>query len=343
MVAHLSLLLYLHHPITTVFFVLILLSTSYGEDDNKEYTACKKHFSCGVFSGLSYPFWGGDRPEFCGRKGFELKCEKDQFPIIASDRNIEFRLSRLNQPFRLMTLQLENPTDYICPTQTSADSSTPSDFDVFGYDRNLQNLNLLHNCTVSSPTLQQYRISNCSGSSFYASDDFLELISYQNQTQCSLIIKIPIPVASFNRLTGDRADLERVLGEKFNVSYKYDQSPSICDSCMASGGLCGTNMTDPSREFLCLCRDHPYSLVCEGTGSEIHVTGTGSSRFGGGRKIAIAISGAVAAIIAFSIIAICFTRREGSFSGIIAMTFKLKSSQKVDRLERNGRAQAQYH
>ncbi|KAJ6738612.1 hypothetical protein OIU74_003553 [Salix koriyanagi] len=230
MVAHLSLLLYQHHPITTVFFVLILLSTSYGEDDNKEYTACKKHFSCGVFSGLSYPFWGGDRPEFCGHKGFELKCEKDQFPMIASDRNIEFRLSRLNQHFRLMTLQLENPTDYICPTQTSADSSTPSGFDIFGYDRNLQNLTLLHNCTVSSPTLQQNRISNCSGSSFYASDDFLELISYQNRTQCSLKIKIPIPVASSNRLTG---------------------------------GLCGTNMTDPSREFLCLCRNHPYSLVCE--------------------------------------------------------------------------------
>ncbi|KAJ6707475.1 hypothetical protein OIU85_027796 [Salix viminalis] len=261
MVAHLSLLLYQHHPITTVFFVQILLSTSYGEDDNKEYTACKKHFSCGVFSGLSYPFWGGDRPEFCGRKGFELKCEKDQFPIIASDRNIEFRLSRLDQPSRLMTLQLENPTDYICPTQTSTDSSTPSDIDIFGYDRNLQNLTLLHNCTVWSPPLQQYRISNCSGSSFYASDDFLELNSYQNQTQCSLIIKIPIPVASFNQLTGDRADLERVLGEKFNLSYKYDQGPSICDSCMASGGLCGTNMIDPSREFLCLCRDHPYSLV----------------------------------------------------------------------------------
>ena len=47
----------------------------------------------------------------------------------------------------------------------------------------------------------------------------------------------------------------------------------------------------------------------------------------------IAISGAVAVIIAFSIIAICFTRREGSFRGIIAMTMKLKSSQNVDRFE----------
>jgi hypothetical protein len=41
----------------------------------------------------------------------------------------------------------------------------------------------------------------------------------------------------------------------------------------------------------------------------------------------------MAAIIAFSIIAICFSGREGSFSGIIAMTFKLKNSQNVDRFE----------
>ncbi|KAJ6359130.1 hypothetical protein OIU76_000776 [Salix suchowensis] len=100
MVAHLLLLLYHHRPVTTVFFVLILLSTSYGDGDNKEYRACKKHFSCGVFSNLSYPFWGGDRPEFCGHKGFELKCEKDQFPTIATDQKLEFRLSRFKPAFQ---------------------------------------------------------------------------------------------------------------------------------------------------------------------------------------------------------------------------------------------------
>ncbi|KAF9671369.1 hypothetical protein SADUNF_Sadunf12G0040200 [Salix dunnii] len=283
MVAHLLLLLYQHHPITTVFFVLILLSTSYGENDNKEYTACKKNFSCGNFSDLSYPFWGGDRPEFCGHKGFKLKCVEGQFPIIASEE-LEFRLYHLDQPSRLMTLQLENPTDYICPAKNLTNSSTTSDIHVFGYDLNLQNLNLLYNCTVSNSTreqnrisncggsnctvsdstMEQKRISNCGGSSFYGSDEFLEISSWLNETQCNLIIKIPIPAASFNRLTGDRADLERVLAEKFNVSYKYDQGPSICDACMASKGICGTNMTDPNREFLCLCRDHPYSFVCKG-------------------------------------------------------------------------------
>ncbi|KAB5531828.1 hypothetical protein DKX38_018498 [Salix brachista] len=239
MAAHLLLLLYHHRPVTTVFSVLILLSTSYG-----------------------------DRPEFCGHKGFELKCEKDQFPVIVStDQKLEFRLSRLDQPSRMMTLQLENPTDYICPTKSLAISNTPTDnIHVFGYDLNLKNLNLLYNCTVWSSTLltlQKNRISNCSGISFYGSDEFLENSSVLNHTQCSFIIKIPILSASFDRLTGDRAELERVLAEKFNVSYKYDEGPSICDACMASRGICGANMSDPSREFLCLCRDHPYSFVCK--------------------------------------------------------------------------------
>ncbi|KAB5531829.1 hypothetical protein DKX38_018499 [Salix brachista] len=285
MAAHLLLLLYHHRPVTTVFSVLILLSTSYGDDGNKEYRACKKNFSCGVFPNLSYPFWGGDRPEFCGHKGFELKCEKDQFPIIDSEE-LKFRLSGLDQPSRVMTLQLENPTDYICPTKILANSSTSSDIHVFGYGLNLQNLNLLYNCTVSSSTLQKNRISNCSGSSFYGSDnDLLKISSWLNQTQCGLIIKIPFPVASFDRLTGDRADLERVLAEKFSVSYNYDEGPSICDACMASRGICGANMSDPRREFLCLCRDHPYSFVCKGNSWNV------------GRKVRIAVGASLATFI----------------------------------------------
>ncbi|KAI5568844.1 hypothetical protein BDE02_12G040600 [Populus trichocarpa] len=268
MVAHLLLLLYRHHPIITIFLVLILASTSCGEVDNKDYRDCEKHFNCGVLSNLSYPFWGGDRPEVCGHKGFELKCEEGQLPIIPSD-TLQSRLFRLDQSSMLMTLQLVNSQDYICPSQNLANSSANSDTYVFGYDLNLQNLNLLYNCTVPNSTLVQNRISSSacrkySGSSFYGSDDILESSSGLNQTQCSVRIKIPIPVSSFRRLTGNISELEQVLGEEFNVSYKYDQGPSICDGCMASKGICGTNLTDPNREFLCLCRDHPYPFVCKG-------------------------------------------------------------------------------
>lgn len=272
MVAHLLLLLYQHHSIITIFLVLILASASYGKDDNKDYRDCEKLFNCGVLSNLSYPFWGGDRPEVCGRKGFELKCEEGQLPIIPSG-TLEFRLFRLDQSSRLMTLQLVNSQYYICPSHTLPNSSTESDIHVFGYDLNLKNLNLLYNCTVPSSTLEQNRISSSycseySGSSFYGGDDILESSSGLDRTQCSIWFKIPIPVESFRRLTGDTPDLEQVLGQEFNVS--YDEGPSPCDGCMASEGICGTNLTDPNREFLCLCRDHPYSLVCKGPTDEGH-------------------------------------------------------------------------
>ncbi|KAL3570820.1 hypothetical protein D5086_028069 [Populus alba] len=226
MVARLS--LYQHHSIiTTVFSVLIILvSTSYGDDDNKDYTDCKKPFSCGLLPELSYPFWGGDRPEVCGHKGFELKCEEGQLPLIASD-TLEFRLLNLKQSSRLMALQLVNFQEYICPTQIRTNSSSGSDIHIFGYDLNLQNLNLLYNCSTSSSTvLSKNRISFCngySGRSFYGNDDILVNSSGLDVMQCSMRIRIPIAKSFGELLVGDRAKLVEVLGEGFNVSYEYDQ------------------------------------------------------------------------------------------------------------------------
>ncbi|KAB5524394.1 hypothetical protein DKX38_022143 [Salix brachista] len=263
MVARLMLSLDQHqHPniLTTVFFVLIILvSSSCGADsDNKDYTDCNKPFDCGLLQQLSYPFWGGDRPEVCGHKGFQLKCADGQHPILASD-SLEYSLSSLNQSSRLMTLRLEKSQQYICPTQIQANSSSGSrGSHIFGYDLSLQNLNLLYNCTTSSSeVLSKNRISFCNGyngSSFYGNDDIFGLLDVD---QCSMRIMIPI-AKSFDQLVGDRQDLEEVLGDGFNVSYEYDQGPSICEGCMASKGICGTNITHPDKEFMCLCPDQPY-------------------------------------------------------------------------------------
>ncbi|KAL9337587.1 hypothetical protein Peur_069356 [Populus x canadensis] len=228
MVARLS--LYQHHPIiTTVFSVLIILvSTSYGDDD-KDYTDCEKPFNCGLLPELSYPFWGGDRPEVCGHKGFELKCEDGQLPIIASD-TVGFRLLNLNQSSRLMTLQLVNFEDYICPTQIRTNSSSGSDIHIFGYDLSLENLNLLYNCSISgSEALSKNRISFCNGytgSSFYG-NDILVSSSGLDVMQCSMRIRIPIAKSFGELLVGDRPELEEVLGDRFNVSYQYDQGTSL--------------------------------------------------------------------------------------------------------------------
>ncbi|KAF9667581.1 hypothetical protein SADUNF_Sadunf15G0038300 [Salix dunnii] len=270
MVARLMLSLDQHqYPIlTAVFFVLIILvSTSYGDDsDDKDYTDCNKPFNCGLLPQLSYPFWGGDRPEVCGHEGFKLKCADGQLPILAGDA-LEFRLSSLNQSSRWMTLRLEKSQQYICPTQIPANSSSGRDNPIFGYDLSLQNLNLLYNCAVSnSEVLPESRISFCNGyngTSFYGNDDILGKSSGMlDVDQCSMRIRIPI-AKSFDQLVGDRQDLEKVLGDEFNVSYKYDQGPSICEGCMASKGICGSNMTHPDKEFMCLCRDQPYALVCQ--------------------------------------------------------------------------------
>ncbi|KAJ6676984.1 LEAF RUST 10 DISEASE-RESISTANCE LOCUS RECEPTOR-LIKE PROTEIN KINASE-LIKE 1.2 [Salix viminalis] len=322
MVARLMLSLDQHqHPIlTTVFFVLLILVSSScgGDSDDKDYTDCNKPFDCGLLQQLSYPFWGGDRPEVCGHEGFELKCADGQHPILASDA-LEYRLSSLNQSSRLMTLRLERSQQYICPAQIQANSSSGRrDSHIFGYDLSLQSLNLLYNCTTStSEVLSKSRISFCNGyngSSFYGNDDIFGLLDVD---QCSMRIRIPI-AKSFDQLVGDRQDLEEVLGDGFNVSYEYDQGPSICEGCMASKGICGTNITHPDKQFMCLCPDQPYALVCQGTSLNV------------GRKVAIGL-GASFGTVVIMLVAFFFwyRRKKRQYESIFSRSMKSVPSSKA--------------
>ncbi|KAJ6687783.1 LEAF RUST 10 DISEASE-RESISTANCE LOCUS RECEPTOR-LIKE PROTEIN KINASE-LIKE 1.2 [Salix koriyanagi] len=257
------------HPIlTTVFFVLIILvsSSSGGDSDNKDYTDCNKPFNCGLMQQLSYPFWGGDRPEVCGHEGFQLKCADGQHPILASDA-LEYSLSSLNQSSRVMTLRLEK-----------------------------------------------------SQHSFYGNDDIFGLLDVD---QCSMRIVIPI-AKSFGEVVGDRRDLEEVLGDGFNVSYKYDQGPSICEGCMASKGICGTNMTHPDKEFMCLCPDQPYAFICQGTSLNV------------GRKVGIGL-GASFGTVVIMLVAFFFwyRRKKRQYESSFSRSMKSVPSSKAHMERRN--------
>ncbi|KAJ6936194.1 hypothetical protein NC652_011048 [Populus alba x Populus x berolinensis] len=108
--------------------------------------------------------------------------------------------------------------------------------------------------------------------------------------------------------------LGEVLKEGFDVRYS-DPYSADCQKCSNhSGRQCGFD-----AKPICICNDHLCPVPGPGKLKSIFIFTT--------------ISAAMAVIIAFSIIAICFSGREGSFSGNIAMTFKLKSSKNVDRFE----------
>ena len=56
-----------------VTITLIHFPTSFLAD-NEPYLTCEAPFNCGNLVNLSYPFWGSNRPNYCGHPSFQLDC-----------------------------------------------------------------------------------------------------------------------------------------------------------------------------------------------------------------------------------------------------------------------------
>ena len=66
-------------------------------EDDQRFVSCGAKYECGNMNmNISYPFWGGDRPDYCGHPGFELACdgEAPEFTLMeASYRVLDFSSS----------------------------------------------------------------------------------------------------------------------------------------------------------------------------------------------------------------------------------------------------------
>ncbi|BBG99559.1 Protein kinase superfamily protein [Prunus dulcis] len=63
-------------------------------EDVLQYANCSEYINCGGIGGISYPFWGVNRANYCGLPGFEVKCV-DNAPMINMS-NINYRILKTN-------------------------------------------------------------------------------------------------------------------------------------------------------------------------------------------------------------------------------------------------------
>ncbi|KAL7160902.1 hypothetical protein ACSBR2_041527 [Camellia fascicularis] len=103
--------------IITIFLFLASSPTSQGSDD-EYYTTChEKTYDCGEQTKeIGYPFWGEERPPFCGVQGFELKCHDNENTTIVIEKRA-FRVLHINQSAHSMTIARADLWDTICPVE----------------------------------------------------------------------------------------------------------------------------------------------------------------------------------------------------------------------------------
>uniref|UniRef100_A0A7N2MSL6 non-specific serine/threonine protein kinase n=1 Tax=Quercus lobata TaxID=97700 RepID=A0A7N2MSL6_QUELO len=207
---------------------------------------------------LGYPFWGSNRPNYCGHPSFQLDCSSNVPQINLTTMN--YSVLEINNSSRTLKVARTDYLDTICP---AAFVNTTIDNNFFSYTSGDTNLTLYYDCRTplaAFPHLAFYQF-NCSinGTNFInyytqVSEAFLAF-SYLTGA-CKYRVNVPVqtdfPTAATNDAAIAAIDSGFMLG--------WNATNSQCDTCLKAGGLCGSDPT--TSTFTCHCTNGTFPSGC---------------------------------------------------------------------------------
>jgi hypothetical protein len=252
-------------------FLLTILPPSFCEEDDP-FVVCNSTYACGGVN-ISFPFWGGNRPAYCGHPGHELRCDDNKYLVLGFEG--------LN--FSVLNIDTSSPTFTIARSDLLADRCAPKYLDttlnytLFDYALADQNLTILYGC----PDVEDYNIPalrnrfNCSRgepdekfNAYYLEDESPPLgdeLYKQLTTICDNHTQVPILWSSASAdLRNAHQAVEKAIYEGFEVEYSSELAIH-CRGCKDSGGVCGSNST---VAFVCYCRNQVEPHFCPKPGKQ---------------------------------------------------------------------------
>ncbi|KAG7942129.1 hypothetical protein I3843_16G084200 [Carya illinoinensis] len=251
--------------ITLSFFSTVTPPSHCIEDDL--FLACSRPYECGNLKNISFPFWGGERPQYCGHRVYKLECRNDSYTVMKFEE-LEFRVLNINQSTRIMSIARVDLWDiqHSCPRKFV---NTALNYTLFDYNhQTVQNLTLVYNCSSPANTSEEKRfMCGPEGGDRYNYTYYLDEINNTEVAKCRSNIKVPILrwggatlSAQDPQETGNQT-LQIVLNEGFEVKYLYGMT-YVCRECEKSGGSCGSNMSNSTAPFVCFCPGEVNSVMC---------------------------------------------------------------------------------
>ncbi|KAE8654973.1 putative PR5-like receptor kinase [Hibiscus syriacus] len=222
--------------------------------NDPRYTNCRTMLSCGSVANIGYPFWGMNRSSYCGRPGFELKCEDDVAKIMMNENTL--RVLNINPEQQILKVAREDYWNGYCPRELI---DTAIDFNQFDYSPNLRNLTLFYGCYLPATSTFIF-LTNCSinGTLMDVSYSTRNVLSDPRPRVCRRSVLIPVYEAAAQDLEVNPMTMGQALRGGFELQWEVDNDE--CRRCRDSDGVCGYNQT--SNSFICFCKYQPGETTC---------------------------------------------------------------------------------
>ncbi|XP_031276458.1 LEAF RUST 10 DISEASE-RESISTANCE LOCUS RECEPTOR-LIKE PROTEIN KINASE-like 2.7 [Pistacia vera] len=243
----------------TSIVISILIVPRYVHGYNEGYSKCSSTFNCGNFTGIGYPFWGNNKPGYCGHPGFKLDCQGEKITIEI-----------MSLKYQILDINLESQLLHIARTDFLQNNICPSSFvnsslnaSLFSYTINDGYATLLYDCDPTAKAHEEPNEFSCPinnhprGAYFIMPTNFSS--NYKPARGCNISLLMPVLAISVQRYMNLSLTVDEVIKEGFEVRWIMEQVQ--CKNCINSGGKCGYNLSQ--KEFSCFCRDdEAYAWTC---------------------------------------------------------------------------------
>nr|GEW63958.1 leaf rust 10 disease-resistance locus receptor-like protein kinase-like 1.2 isoform X1 [Tanacetum cinerariifolium] len=255
-------------PLFIIIFTL-LPTLSLGQYDQQFIDCSTKIYSCGpTIRWIGYPFWGQDRPSYCGLNEFHLACVDNAVTTLTVN-NTTFRVLSIDQNNTKITLASndiwgQGPKPNACLLrQHESINNTTFEYTVFSYipDEFLF-LGVYLSCLEDSDDLIPVKNRlNCSedgnGRMSFIYDETNSLV-------CDSKIRVPVLRTLFDEFNNrETMPVEEILAQGFPMEYRVD-GVGTCTRCESSSGTCWSSLN--SSVPSCLCPDGIPRLICPRSG-----------------------------------------------------------------------------
>ncbi|KAI3761029.1 hypothetical protein L1987_51434 [Smallanthus sonchifolius] len=267
----------------------------------RPYDLCHQSVWCGDIE-FEYPFWGLDRPDYCGHPGFQLTCRSATSAATLLLESVDYLVLDIDSSTNMITIARNDLWSNSCPRNFF--NTTLFNGNNFGQE----DVSLYYGCqnliSGGIPAIANHRFDcdvNGAGlsDSYFFRTGFIAPKFNISLVQCNNYIIVPVDQSQANGLASVNAserDLRSALTAGFKLQWMANNDE--CDQCVRSDGRCGSNSTSPEL-FACYCASGNFPLTCNNS----NVNGGGSKRTN--LKLMIGISCSITGIMFLLFVILC--------------------------------------